>query len=130
MNCLDADQGRADFLAGKRDEARYNDASNGADYRRGWQLARLGYIADQPRPEPNPQAFAPEPLADDPPWDDAPVVRSQTEQSHPAEAVTPAAPAPRIEPKGHTQQDVRLAAGEDKPKKSKPAPAGQLDLFG
>ncbi len=41
MNCPDADKGREDFLAGRRDEALYADAVNGADYRRGWQLARL-----------------------------------------------------------------------------------------
>ncbi len=130
MNCKDADDGRADFLAGKKDEARYGDASNGADYRRGWQLARLGHIADQPKPEPNPQAFARAPLSDDPPWDDAPVVRRETEQSQPAAVSVAIAPAPRIEEKPPTKADVRLAVGEEKPKKSKPAPSDQLDLFG
>lgn len=148
VNCKDADEGRADFLAGKKDEARYSDASNGADYRRGWQLARLGHIADQPKPAPNPQAFAREPLSDDPPWDAEPVVRRETTESQPAAAPVatsrevekmnmggnspklPNCPESQTDPKCLSRQDVRLAAGEEKPKRSKPALAGQLDLFG
>jgi hypothetical protein len=134
LNIQDADDGRADFLAGKKDEARYNDANNGADYRRGWQLARLGHIADQPKPEPQAVVFATP--SDDPPWDDAPVVRRETAQSQPAAAsIATSAKLEKVNigensPPPVTRQDVRLAIGEEKPKKSKPAPAGQLDLFG
>lgn len=128
MNCQDADAGRADFLAGKKDESRYNDASNGVDYRRGWQLARLGQIADAPKPAPQP--FPSPTLSDDAPWDSAPVVRRETAQGQPAAVVVASPPEPRIEQKAPTREDVRVAAGEDKPKKSKPATAGQLDLFG
>lgn len=119
FNCKDADDGRSDFLAGKKDEARYNDASGGADYRRGWQLARLGAVADQPKPEPNPQTFAPAPLSDDPPWDDAPVVAENS-------------------PKAADLPDVRLASiktgtpaseRQEQGNPPKPATAGQLDLF-
>lgn len=128
MNCRDADDGQSDFIAGKRDEARYNDAVKGGDYRRGWQLARLGQIADAPKPPPQP--FPAPTLSDDAPWDDAPVVRRETAQGQPAAVVVASVPEPRTEQKSPTREDVRLAAGEDKPKKSKPALAGQLDLFG
>lgn len=84
MNTPLADQGRSDFLAGKKDLSLYDDATNGADYRRGWQLARLSGEQTQTTP------FT---TGADLRQNAAPV--SETATPTPTEASSP-----RIEPKG------------------------------
>ncbi len=144
MNHPDADRGRDDFLAGRKDEARYADAANGADYRRGWQLARLaapghcnacapgqkcwshGHGCEARPPAPvretapeSPRNPSPEP-ADDCPF--APIP-PQPVQDAPGDNVRP--PDRLIQP-FPTAQDVKLATG-DAPVKSKRAPKPQKD---
>lgn len=133
MNCPDADQGAADFAAGKKDEARYNDASGGADYRRGWQLARLGsYRAPANEAAAVPPESAPEagvlgttpPDEADCPFDAAVPPPPEAPREPEAPRPPPSESAPPV-----SKQSVLLATGELKPRKPKPADPGQLGLF-
>ena len=102
MNCDLAEKGRADFVAGTKDEALYGDYERGMDYRRGWQLARLASLA--PKPDATPWT------GETPPKPETPI------------------PVPKVQPEGITTLSHRPPPRE-RAKAPKPAPAGQIDLF-
>lgn len=134
MNCPDADKGAEDFAAGRKDEARYNDAVNGGDYRRGWQLARLGsYQAPANAPAPVSAQVGEDtgglgttpPVAEECPFGSAaPLPDPEPADPGPKPAIPPSESAPPV-----SRQSVLLVAGELKPRKPKPADPGQLGLF-
>jgi hypothetical protein len=146
----------ADFATGERDEALYGlvDLAGGVGlaYRNGWRGARMAAeraaegvaVAEiQPATAQNPRTTVENP--DGNPFADSPVstFASPFEVAEPTQAISappptemPAGPtsrefdvqdgAPRAFP---TKQDVRLAVGEEPPKKPKAEPSDQMSLF-
>ncbi len=110
MSFADYGLGREHFAAGKKDEAIYTRSET---YRRGWQQARRDAEASQDT------SAAP-----------APVKPKETPKSPTIGTLEwEMANLPTSDGKKVTAEDVKLASGEEKPRKPKPADPDQLAFF-